>query len=170
MGCRVDSDTALSLVKDTLRHDLSKHMHKSFISVVSTDCNQLFTSRHAPRVLSIDQNLLSSFFLIPEFLLWASCLCPNHCCLTLVTHGEQKQKIHSSLPPSHSDSSCPWTESLTSTPAGSPRPWQWHCYHPAFLTLAQHAPQRYLFRQYMFPARNVSGSSGKENKLSWTWT
>ena len=72
---------------------------------------------HAPRVFSIDQNFLYSFFLIPEFLLLASFPSPNHCCLTVVTHGEQKQKTHSSVPPFHSDSSRPWGESLTSTPA-----------------------------------------------------
>ena len=73
--------------------------------------------RHAPRVFRINQSVLYSFFLIPEFLLWAFCPCPNHCCLTLVTHSEQKQKTHSSLPSSHSDSSCPWCESLKSTSA-----------------------------------------------------
>ena len=62
---------------------------------------------HAPCVFSIDQNFLYSFFLNLEFLLWASCPCHNHCCLILITHGDQKQKMHSSLPPSHSDSSCP---------------------------------------------------------------
>ena len=28
-------------------------------------------------------------------------------------------------------------------------PWQWHCYHPAFLSLAQPSLKQYLFLQYM---------------------
>ena len=63
------------------------------------------------------QGFLYSFFLIPEFLLWASCPWPNHCCLTQVSHGEQKQKTHSRLSPSSSVASLPWPEWLTSTPA-----------------------------------------------------
>ena len=54
------------------------------------------------------QGFLYSFFLIPEFLLWASCPWPNHCCLTQVSHGEQKLKTHYSLSPSSSEASFPW--------------------------------------------------------------
>ena len=50
------------------------------------------------------------------------------------------------------------------------RPWQWHCCHPAFLSLAQHSLQRYLFRQYKVGQscsrqEMCRRSSGKENKL-----
>ena len=66
----------------------------------------------------IEQTFLNNVFLIPEFLLWASCPWPNHCCLTQrVTHGEQKQKMHSCLPPSSSEALFPWPEWPTSTPA-----------------------------------------------------
>ena len=73
--------------------------------------------RHAPRMLIMDRHFLYSFFLILEFLLWASCPWPNHCCLTQVSHGEQKQKTHSRLSPSSWEASFPWPEWLTSTPA-----------------------------------------------------
>ena len=73
--------------------------------------------RHARRMLIMDRHFLYSFFLILEFLLWASCPWPNHCCLTQVSHGEQKQKTHSLLSPSSSVASFPWPEWLTSTPA-----------------------------------------------------
>ena len=49
-------------------------------------------------------------------------------------------------------------------------PWQWYCYHPACLSLAQHSLQRYLFWQYMV-GQSCScqdlchWSSRKENKL-----
>ena len=73
--------------------------------------------RHAPRMMFIiNQHFLYSFFLILEFLLWTSCPWPSHCCLTQVTHGEQKQKTHSRLSPSSSGASFPWPEWLTSTP------------------------------------------------------
>ena len=124
---------------------------------------------HAPRVFSIDQNFLYSFFLIPEFLLWASCPCPNHCCLTLVSlHTANKNKTQSSLPPSLSDSWCPWTESLTSTP--EPTSVTMALLSSCLLSLAQHSLQRYLFRQYMV-GQSCSWqemgrrNSGKENKL-----
>lgn len=73
--------------------------------------------RLAPRMLIMDRHFLYSFFLILEFLLWASCPWPNHCCLTQVSHGEQKQKTHSRLSPSIWEASFPWPEWLTSTPA-----------------------------------------------------
>ena len=73
--------------------------------------------RHAPRMFIIDRHFLYSFFLILEFLLWTSCPWPNHCCITQVTHGEQKQKTHSRLSPSSSGASFPWPEWPTSTPA-----------------------------------------------------
>ena len=38
-------------------------------------------------------------------------------CITQVTHGEQKQKMHSRLSPSSSEASFPWPEWPTSTPA-----------------------------------------------------
>ena len=84
--------------------------------------------RHAPRMLIMDRHFLYSFFLILEFLLWASCPWPNHCCLTQVSHEEQKQKTHSSLSSSSSEASFPWPEWLTSTPAVT------------FLALAQLSP------------------------------
>ena len=72
---------------------------------------------YAPRVFIIDQNFLNSFFLIPQFLLWASCPWPNHWCLTHVTqHRKLKQQTHSCLSPSSSAVSFPWPEWLTSTP------------------------------------------------------
>ena len=73
--------------------------------------------RHAPRMLIMDRHFLYSFFLILEFLLWASCPWPNHCCLTQVSHGEQKQKMHCHLSPFSSETSFPWPEWPTSTPA-----------------------------------------------------
>ena len=94
----------------TVSSTWSQHITITFLWMYKGCC-------HAPRIFSIDQNFLNSFFLFLEFLLWALCPCPNHCCPTLVTHSEQKQKTHSSLPPSRSDSSCPWSECLTSTPA-----------------------------------------------------
>ena len=71
---------------------------------------------HAPHMFIMDQNFRYSFFLIPEFLLWASCPWPNHCCLTQVTHKEQKQKMHFCLSSSSSEVSLPWPEWPTSTP------------------------------------------------------
>ena len=92
--------------------------------------------RHAPRMFILDQNSLYSFFLIPEFFLWASCPWHNHFCLTQVTNGEQKQKTHSCLSPSSSEPSLPWPEwRPTSTPAPA------YVDHPAFLSLAQHSLQ-----------------------------
>ena len=51
-------------------------------------------------------------FIINQIFPW-----PNHCCLTQVTHGEQKQKTHSCLSSSSSDALFPWPEWLTPTPA-----------------------------------------------------
>ena len=52
-------------------------------------------------------------FLIPEFLLWPFCLCPNHSCQMNTGHTRRtKRKTHSSLWSFRSDSKC-----LTSTPA-----------------------------------------------------
>ena len=126
--------------------------------------------RHASSVFSIDQNFLYSFFLIPEFLLWSSCPCPNHRCLTLVTHGEQKQKTHFFSHCHHPIQISPVLELKAPRQHLHVRPWQWHCYHPAFLSLAQHSLQRYLFRQYMVgqscsQQEMCRRSSGKENKL-----
>ena len=124
--------------------------------------------RHAPRMFIIDRHFLYNFFLILEFLLWTSCPWPNHCCLTQVTHGEQKQKTHSCLSPSSSEASFPWPEWLTSTPAVT------------FLALAQLLPflsvsgstfttvVAYVAKNgwaKLFLARNVSTKFRKEEKF-----
>ena len=113
--------------------------------------------RHTPRMFIMDQNFLYSFFLIPEFLLWASWPWPNHCCLNLtqVTHGEQKQKMHSSLSSSSSEVSLPWPEWFTSTPALTSMALA-QLSLPAFRSLAQHSLQRY--RMW----RRMAGQS-------WSW-
>ena len=128
--------------------------------------------RHAPRMFIIDQNFQYSFFLIPEFLLWASCPWPNHCCLTQVTHGKQKQKTHSCLLPSSSEVSFPWHEWPTSTPAVT------------LMALAQLSPclsasgstlATVLSSEAkngwtkLFLARNVSSKFRKGREISWTW-
>ena len=65
--------------KDTLWHYLSKHVHNSFINMVSTDRNHLFTNvwRMPPCSTHIQHwpKFSISFFLIPEFLLCTSCPC-----------------------------------------------------------------------------------------------
>ena len=146
-------------------HDLSKHMHNSSINVVSTHCSLLFTNiswcRHAWRMLIMDRHFLYSFFLILEFLLWASCPWPNHCCLTQVSHGEQKQKTHSRLSPFSSVASFPWPEWLTSTPAVT------------LMALAQLSPflsvsASTLTTVVLYVARNVSTKFRTGREISWT--
>ena len=124
----------------------------------------------APNVFSIDQTFLYNFFLIPEFYLWASCPCPNHCCLTLVSlHMVNKNKKY--IPHCHHPIQIPGVFEVNATRQHLHlHPWQWHCCHPAFLSLAQHSLQQYVFRQYMvwqscFWQEMCHQSSGKENKL-----
>ena len=126
--------------------------------------------RYAPRVFRIDQNFIYSFVLILQFFSWASCPCPNHCCLALVSlHTANKNKIR--IPHCHRPIQIPRVlEAKASRQHLHLRPWQWHCYHPAFLSLAQHSLLRYLFRQYMVGQscsrqEMCRRSSGKENKL-----
>ena len=137
---------------------------------------------HAPRIFTTDQNVLYSFFLILEFLLWTSCPWPNHWFLTHVTqHRKQKQKTYSCLSPSSSEASFPWPEWLTSTPVvtlmaplsqlklqglvydilpleeGAGKRWS-ECgynYHPAFRSLAQHSSVAKHSWPKLFLARNV---------------
>ena len=119
---------------------------------------------------------------------------PNHCCLTQVTHGEQKQKVHSRLSPSSSEASFPWPEWLTSTPVvtlmtplsqlklqglvydilpleeGAGKRWS-ECgynYHSAFRSLAQHSSVAKHSWPKLFLTRNVSSKFRKGRKISWT--
>ena len=118
------------------------------------------------------RHFLYSFFLILEFLLWTSCPWPNHCCLTQVTHGEQKQKTHSCLSPSSSEASFPCPEWLTSTPAAV-----------TLMALTQLSPflsvsgstlttvVSYVAKNgwtKLFLARNVSTKFRKGREISWT--
>ena len=139
----------------------SRHIAVSFLRT-SKGC------RHAPRMFIIDQHFLYSFFLILEFLLWTSCPWPNHCCLTQVTHGEQKQRRISvchhpvqrprflDLNGSHQHLQLHW--------------WHWHNYHPSFQSLAQHSLQWYRIWRKM-AGQNCSWqemsrrNSGKEEKF-----
>ena len=84
--------------------------HVSFLQTYKGCC-------HAPRMFIIDQ-ISYSFFLIPEFVLWASWPWPNHCCPTLVTlRKKEGKKTHSCQSPSSSEALFPWPEWPTSTPA-----------------------------------------------------
>ena len=118
--------------------------------------------RHAPRMLIMDRHFLYSFFLILEFLLWASCPWSNHCCLTVtqVSHGEQKQKTHSRLSSSSSEALFPWPEWLTSTPA------------VILMALAQLSTLSVsgstLTTVVLYVARNVWMKFRKGREISWT--
>ena len=93
-------------------------------------------------MFSIDQNFLYSLFLILEFLFWASCPWPNHCCLTQVTqHGEQNKRR---VPVCHHPVQRPPFLDLNGPHQHLHLPWwHWHNYHSAFQSLAQHSLQCY---------------------------
>ena len=95
---------------------------------------------YAPCMFIIDQNVLNSFFLIPQFLLCTSCPWPNHCCLTQVTHVEQKQKTRSCH---HPVQGIPFLDLNGSHQHLQLHWWHWHNYHPVFQSLAQNLLQWY---------------------------
>ena len=151
MECRVDSDSLLT----NLRTHSGMISLSTCTTVSSTWSGQIAITflgtfegcRYAPRVFRIDQNFIYSFVLILQFFLWASCPCPNHCCLALVSlHTANKNKIRISH--CHRPIQIPGVlEAKASRQHLHLRPWQWHCYHPAFRSLAQHSLLRSLFRQ-----------------------
>ena len=114
---------------------------------------------HASRMFILDQNFLYGFFLIPEFLLWASCPWPNHCCLTQVKHGEQKQKTHSCLSSSSSEARF----------LDLNGPHQNLQSHPAFQSLAT-VVLSVVKNGWtkLFLARNVSSKFRKGREILWT--
>ena len=127
--------------------------------------------RHAPRMFIIDQHFLNSFFLILEFILWTSCPWPNHCCLTQVTHREQKQKTHSRLSPPSSEASFPWPEWPTSTPAVTLMAL---AQLPPFLSVSGSTLNMVVSSgakngwTKLFLAKNVSSKFRKGKEISWT--
>ena len=131
--------------------------------IASTFLQMYKGCRHTPRVFSIDK----IFYTVSSWSQNFSCAHPVHvvhCCLTLVTHGKQKQKMHSSLPPSHSDSSCPWTESLMSVPARTSVTMVLlsSCLPVSGSTLATAVSLSAIYGwAKLFPARNVSSKFRK---------
>ena len=118
---------------------------------------------HAPCMFIINQHFLYSFFLILEFLLWTSCPWPNHCCLTQVTQGEQKQKTHPVQRPGFLDLNGPHQHLQLHW-------WHWHSYHPSFQSLAQHSLQWYQSVAEngwtkLFLARNISTKFRKGREI-----
>ena len=115
--------------------------------------------RHAWCMLIIDQHFIYSFFVILEFLLLASCPWPNHCCLTQVSHGEQKWHI----PVCHHPVQRPRFLDLN----GSHQHlqlhwWHWHNYHPSFQSLPQHS------LQWCHMWQEMSTKFRKGREISWT--
>ena len=150
-------------------------MHNSSINMVATHRSLLFTNmikRMPPCSMHVHQTKIS--YTVSS---WSHnfsrehpALCPNHFCLTQVTHGEQKQKMHSSLSPSSSEA-FPWPEWPTSTPA------------LASMALAQFSPCLSVSGSTLttvvssvakngwtklFLARNVLSKFRKGRDISWT--
>ena len=124
--------------------------------------------RHAPRMLIMDRHFLYNFFLILEFLLWASCPWHNHCCLTQVSHGEQNKRR---IPVCHHPVQWPRFLDLNGSHQHQQLHfWHWHNYHPSFQSLAQHSLQWYRMWRNM-AWQNCSWqemsrrNSGKEEKF-----